>query len=68
MATASSPSDKKPSTVKKANAGFAKPVQPDKALAAVVGSEPLPRTELTKKLWEYIRAHQAPGPGQEDAD
>ncbi len=64
MATASSPSDKKPSTVKKANAGFAKPVQPDKALAAVVGSEPLPRTELTKKLWEYIRAHKLQDPAK----
>ena len=32
-----------------------KPVQPDEKLAAVVGSKPLPRTELTKKLWEYIR-------------
>lgn len=32
-----------------------KPVQPDDALAAVVGSKPLPRTELTKKLWEYIK-------------
>lgn len=32
-----------------------KPVQPDDKLAAVVGSKPLPRTELTKKLWEYIR-------------
>ena len=32
-----------------------KPVQPDEALAAVVGSNPLPRTELTKKLWAYIK-------------
>jgi chromatin remodeling complex protein RSC6 len=30
-------------------------VQPDAALAAVVGKDPLPQTELTKKLWEYIR-------------
>ena len=45
-------------TIKKApNAGFMKPVQPDDVLAKVVGSQPLPRTELTKKLWEYIRAH-----------
>ena len=40
---------------KKANAAFLKPVQPDEALAAVVGSKPLPRTELTKKLWDYIK-------------
>jgi chromatin remodeling complex protein RSC6 len=32
-----------------------KPVQPDAKLAAVVGSKPLPRTELTKKLWAYIK-------------
>ena len=32
-----------------------KPVTPDAALAAVVGSAPLPRTELTKKLWAYIK-------------
>ena len=32
-----------------------KPVTPDAALGAVVGSSPLPRTELTKKLWVYIK-------------
>ena len=32
-----------------------KPVTPDSALAAVVGSAALPRTELTKKLWAYIK-------------
>ena len=32
-----------------------KPVTPDAALGAVVGSSPLPRTELTKKLWAYIK-------------
>ena len=36
---------------------FMKPLQPDVALAAIVGKDPLPRTELTKKLWEYIRKH-----------
>lgn len=40
---------------RKPNAAFMKPVQPDDALAAVVGSKPLPRTELTKKLWDYIK-------------
>ena len=34
-----------------------KPVTPDEKLAKVVGSAPLPRTELTKKLWVYIRKH-----------
>ena len=37
------------------NAAFMKPVTPDDALAKVVGAKPLPRTELTKKLWAYIR-------------
>ena len=32
-----------------------KPVTPDAKLAAVVGSNPLPRTEMTKKLWAYIK-------------
>jgi len=32
-----------------------KPVQPDAALAAIVGSKPLPRSEMTKKLWDYIK-------------
>ena len=40
---------------RKPNAALMKPVQPDEALAKVVGSEPLPRGELTKKLWEYIK-------------
>ena len=31
------------------------PVTPDAALSAVVGSKPIPRTELTKKLWDYIK-------------
>ncbi|MBE34986.1 MAG: hypothetical protein CMI16_05445 [Opitutaceae bacterium] len=42
-------------TARKPNAAFMKPVTPDDALAAVVGSNPLPRTELTKKLWVYIK-------------
>ena len=43
-------------TPRKPNAALMKPVQPDEALAKVVGSTPLPRGELTKKLWEYIKA------------
>ena len=35
-----------------------KPVQPDAKLAEVVGSKPLPRTELTKKLWAYIKKNK----------
>ena len=49
----------KTNTAKGRAAGaLAKPVQPDQALAAVVGSDPLPRTELTKRVWEYIREHK----------
>jgi upstream activation factor subunit UAF30 len=40
---------------RKPSAAFMKPVQPDAKLAEVVGSRPLPRTELTKKLWAYIK-------------
>ena len=43
---------------RKPNAAFLKPVQPDEALAAVVGSKPLPRTDLTKKLWDYIKKNK----------
>ena len=42
-------------SARKPNAAFMKPVQPDATLSAVVGSKPLPRTELTKKLWDYIK-------------
>lgn len=37
------------------SAAFMKPMQPSAALGAVVGSSPLPRTEVTKKLWAYIK-------------
>ena len=43
---------------RKPNAAFMKPVTPDATLAAVVGSTPLPRTELTKKLWAYIKKNK----------
>ena len=42
-------------STRKPNAAFMKPVQPDDVLGAVVGTKPLPRTELTKKLWVYIK-------------
>ena len=53
------PTPKKAAASKNA---FSKPVQPDAALAAVVGKDPLPRTELIKKLWEYIRKHELQDP------
>ena len=40
---------------RKPNAAFMKPVQPSAALSEVVGSKPIPRTEVTKKLWAYIK-------------
>lgn len=46
---------KKKTGGRKPNAAFMAPVTPDAALSAVVGSKPLPRTELTKKLWAYIK-------------
>lgn len=42
--------------------GFAAPLQPDAALAAVIGSEPMPRTEVTKKIWDYIKANNLQDP------
>ena len=42
-------------TGRKANAAFMKPVQPSDTLATVVGSKAIPRTEVTKKLWVYIK-------------
>jgi len=53
------PTPKKAAAPKNA---LSKPGQPDTALAAVVGKDPLPRTELTKKLWEYIRKHELQDP------
>jgi upstream activation factor subunit UAF30 len=56
--SAKKPAAKKPAAKKSArkpNAAFMKPVQPDAALAAVVGNKPMPRTEVTKKLWAYIK-------------
>ena len=40
---------------RKPNPAFAKPLQPSPALAEIVGSDPLPRTEVVKKLWVYIK-------------
>ena len=48
MPTPSKPAAKKPNALMK-------PVQPDELLAAVVGSKPIPRGELTKSLWDYIK-------------
>jgi chromatin remodeling complex protein RSC6 len=45
----------KKKTARKANAAFMKPMTPSDALSEVIGDKPLPRTEVTKKLWAYIK-------------
>ena len=44
------------------NAAFMKPVQPSAALAEIIGSKPVPRTEVTKKLWAYIKKNDLQDP------
>src|ERR1700692_4392916 len=48
---------KKAGSKRKPNAAFMKPLTPSAALAEVVGSSPLPRTQVVKKLWAYIKKH-----------
>lgn len=45
----------KKKTARKPNAAFMKPMMPSETLGAVVGTKPMPRTEVTKKLWAYIK-------------
>lgn len=58
--------DKKTTSKKTAGGGggggFSAPLQPDAALAAVIGSEPMPRTEVTKRIWDYIRTNNLQDP------
>lgn len=49
---------KKAATKRKPNAAFMKPLTPSAALAEVVGASPLPRTQVVKKLWMYIKKHK----------
>ncbi|MCP8939306.1 SWIB/MDM2 domain-containing protein [Alsobacter sp. SYSU M60028] len=46
----------------KANTGFSRPLQPSKELAAVVGSDPLPRSEVVSKMWDYIKKNKLQNP------
>ena len=46
---------KKGSKKRKPNAAFMKPMHPDATLAAVIGGSAMPRTEVTKKIWAYIK-------------
>jgi chromatin remodeling complex protein RSC6 len=53
--TAKKKAAKSAKPARKANAAFMKPVQPSDALAEIVGGKAIPRTEVTKKLWAYIK-------------
>lgn len=54
--------EKKTEAKRKPNPSFMKPMQPDAALSKVVGSEAVPRTEIVKKLWEYIKKNNLQDP------
>lgn len=57
------PAKKAAKKVKRApNPAFMAAQQPDDALGAIVGSKPLPRTEITKKIWAYIKKHNLQDP------
>jgi chromatin remodeling complex protein RSC6 len=47
---------------RKPNAALQKPLRPSKELAAVVGSDPLPRTEMVSRVWDYIKRHDLQNP------
>jgi chromatin remodeling complex protein RSC6 len=51
-----------PKAAKKPNPALMKPLQPSAELAAVVGSSPLPRTEVVSKVWDYIKANNLQNP------
>lgn len=49
---------KRSSAKRTPNAAFMKPLSPSPALAAVIGDRPMPRTEVTKRLWDYIKKNK----------
>lgn len=51
------PKKKRAGAKRKPNAAFMKPMTPSATLAAVIGSSAMPRTEVTKKMWAYIKRH-----------
>jgi chromatin remodeling complex protein RSC6 len=59
--TATAKTGKKKSA-RKPNAAFMKPVTPSPQLAEVIGEKPVPRTEVTKKLWAYIKKNNLQDP------
>jgi chromatin remodeling complex protein RSC6 len=60
--TAAKKTAKKKTSGRKPNAAFMAPVTPSASLSEVVGAKPLPRTELTKKLWAYIKKNNLQDP------
>ena len=46
----------------KTNSAFMRPMQPSEHLAKIVGTEPLPRSEVTKKIWAHIKKHKLQNP------
>lgn len=44
------------------SAAFMKPVQPDEKLAVIIGDQAMPRTDITRKVWDYIRQHNLQDP------
>lgn len=55
VAAKKAPAKKAPAKKRTPNAAFMKAMTPSAALAAVIGNKPMPRTEVTKKVWEYIK-------------
>ena len=54
-ASKKAPAKKKTASKRKPNAAFMKAMQPSASLSAVIGGSPMPRTEVTKKIWNYIK-------------
>lgn len=56
------PAAKKKASKRKPNAAFMKPLTPSPKLAAIVGTAGLARTQVVKKMWEYIKKHKLQNP------
>jgi upstream activation factor subunit UAF30 len=52
----------KKKSARKPNAAFMKPLMPTGPLAAIIGSTPMPRTEVTSKIWQYIKKNKLQDP------
>ncbi len=60
--TKKKPAAKKKASKRKPNAAFMKALTPSAALAAIVGAKALARTQVVKKMWEYIKKHKLQNP------